>query len=429
VVDGTLDLTELFNQLTRIYNKYDRWADSLQEILNTTADLNSIIVNSRYIFDNPIIIINANFQYLAHSEFSTSQVNELSIKSWGNADSTELPLDSFNAFLQNHEISTHVREPLLIKMFGTTTLNVNLFENGEYSGCVTIDYQHRPYRQSDDVLARYLGQTIEYALKKYSYATASEQSALRQALMNLLDGYQITLNQKRVIDTSYLQMQHICIRIKFHYSMRQLPISYFCNVLESDFRRSVAFEYDNSIVAFIEISDEQVADLSYLSLLQKKIAPIITTTEGSIGISDPFSDIYRGRLYYMQACAALENGRLFDPSICFYPFKKYILRELLINAVGDLPLEMYYTEGLRRLHEHDEVSPVSYLDTLKTYLDNNMNVTKTSADLYLNRSTLLERLARIKRELGSDLTDPNERLLFQILLYADKLHLMLHESK
>ena len=141
-----------------------------------------------------------------------------------------------------------------------------------------------------------------------------------------------------------------------------------------------------------------------------------------MGISDPFHDIYQARPYYYQACAAVENGQLFHSDKMFYPFRDYALRELLINAIGNLPMEMYYTQGLQNLMRHDLDSQVSYMETLRIYLDCNMSVTKTTAKLYLNRSTLIERLARIKRELNCDLEDPEQRLLLQILLKAQQIH-------
>lgn len=117
----------------------------------------------------------------------------------------------------------------------------------------------------------------------------------------------------------------------------------------------------------------------------------------------------------------MENGQLFHPGEGFYAFQNYALRELLINAIGNLPMEMYYTEGMRRLKQHDEKSPVSYIETLRVYLDNNMSVTKATAKLFINRSTLIERLSRIKRELNCNLEDPDERLRIQILLKAEQL--------
>lgn len=137
-----------------------------------------------------------------------------------------------------------------------------------------------------------------------------------------------------------------------------------------------------------------------------------------VGASDFFQDIYRSQLYYLQACSALDNGRLFEPGKRFYRFQDHALTELIINALGKLPIEMYYSDGFRRLVEHDVGSTVSYIETLRAYLDKNMSITKTTAILYINRSTLLERIGRIKRELGTDLKDPDERLRLEILLKA-----------
>lgn len=61
-------------------------------------------------------------------------------------------------------------------------------------------------------------------------------------------------------------------------------------------------------------------------------------------------------------------------------------------------------------------------ETLRVYLKHNMSATKTAEALYLNRSTLLERLSRIKSLLDSDLSDPDERLRLQILLKALEIH-------
>ena len=411
-----------FNLISRIYNRFDRWSEALREILDGTASLNDMITCSRDIFDNPIVVLNANFHYLAHSDFSFMELAKMDRVSWGGKGSTGLPLESLNEFMELHDLSTNVKEPLLLKLPGSTTLNVNLFENGEYSGCMSIDYQNRHYRESDNVLAVYLAKMMQLALRRYSTALDNDQSKLRQALMDIVEGLQVSLSQRRTIDTSYLQQEHICVKIKFRSPLVQLPVKYLCNAIEDEFRRTVAFEYDSSIVCFIEVSQEQAEDQSYLSLLKKRLTPLLRAFDSSVGISDPFHDIYHARPYYFQACAALENGQLFHPEETFHDFQEYALRELLINAIGNLPMEMYYTEGMRRLKQHDEKSPVSYIETLRTYLDCNMSVTKTTAKLYVNRSTLIERLARIKRELNCNLEDPEERLRIQILLKAEQLH-------
>ena len=148
-----------------------------------------------------------------------------------------------------------------------------------------------------------------------------------------------------------------------------------------------------------------------------------------IGASDAFRDVYSARLYYHQASAALENGMLVDPTKKYYHFQDYALTELIINSLGKMPTELFFTDGMRRLAEHDAEAPVSYMDTLREYLDQNMSMTRTSAALYVHRSTLLERIGRIERELDTDLKDPDERLRIQILLKAMQIHKRINERK
>lgn len=179
-----------------------------------------------------------------------------------------------------------------------------------YSGCLSIDYRNRKYRESDKQLAIYLAEMIQLALRRYSSVSGSDQSRLRQALMDIVDGVQVTLNQRRTIDTSYLEQEHICVKIKFRSPLVQLPVKYLCNAIEDEFRRSVAFEYDESLICFIEISRQQAEEESYLTLLQKHLTPLLRAFDSSVGISDPFHDIYHARPYYYQACAAVENGQL-----------------------------------------------------------------------------------------------------------------------
>ena len=95
-----------------------------------------------------------------------------------------------------------------------------------------------------------------------------------------------------------------------------------------------------------------------------------------------------------------------------------MLMELLSNALGGLPAEAYYPAGLKKLLAHDAVSGVSYLETLRVFLEENLNYNRTAEVLYIHRSTLTDRISRIQRELGLDLSDPNERLQLMILFKA-----------
>ena len=61
---------------------------------------------------------------------------------------------------------------------------------------------------------------------------------------------------------------------------------------------------------------------------------------------------------------------------------------------------------------------ISYVETLRVYLECNASVSKAASALYVHRSTLMERLQRIRRELDVDLDDPDVQLHLRLLLKA-----------
>ncbi|WP_165443639.1 CdaR family transcriptional regulator [Olsenella sp. Marseille-P4559] len=157
--------------------------------------------------------------------------------------------------------------------------------------------------------------------------------------------------------------------------------------------------------------------------LVRRLLPLLTSMEMRAGMSDHVSSLLEAKAYFLQASIALENGSLIDPAAPpLYRFQDYALTEMVVNSVGKLPLEMFYTRGLRALLVHDSESGISYTKTLACFLAHNMNVTRTARALYIHRSTLIERLDRIRELLGEDLANPDVRLRLELIFKAMELH-------
>ncbi len=420
---GVIQITEkvelplVFNLLTEIYNKYDAWSEELQAVLNSSGQIRDMVSYSQKIFDNPILVLDANFHFLVHSDYSGIDLAEWEKTLSRHSGDGDLPLPLLGAFLEHGELSTEETDAMLINILDSSTLCVNLFQDKVYSGCLIVDYRQRTHRPSDDALAKYLAGMIEMALRRYSSAASGGRSSLRSVLQRLVNGLN-DMEQKWVLEGRQSGQEYICTKTQFSRRLAQLPIGYICSVVEKTFPNSAAFEQDGAIVCFVETAALLEKGKSCLQVFQKNVTSMFSTLNFDIGISDPFRDIYSAQLYYLQACSALESGKIFAPEEHFYLFQDYVLTELIVNAMGRFPVELYYSDGFRRLVEHDKTSNVSYVETLRVYLEKNMSITKTTASLYINRSTFLERIARIKRELGTDLQAPDERLRLEILLKA-----------
>lgn len=95
---------------------------------------------------------------------------------------------------------------------------------------------------------------------------------------------------------------------------------------------------------------------------------------------------------------------------------------MLNECTGGLSEQSLYTDSLLSVIQYDKQKNTDYLHTLEVYLKNEMSISKTAADLYLHRNSLLKRLDKLKQLLNSDLEDPEEKLYYRICLAMHKSH-------
>lgn len=116
---------------------------------------------------------------------------------------------------------------------------------------------------------------------------------------------------------------------------------------------------------------------------------------------------------YFETRCALETGiELEENETCYY-FDSVVLSFLLSNSCGDFSSQMIVSPGLVRFARKSEEG-VDYLETLRVYLENECSTTKTARLLYVHRSTLDDRINRIKKYVNLD--TPEDRLYLRICL-------------
>ena len=403
-VPETENIFRVFNIVQEIFNKYEAWEAELSRILRRSASLQELLEASRVIFNNPMLLIGSDFSYLAYTEHDYLQ-NQLGIR----LDSPAFDPDLLDAFLSLHELATDIKEPLLLSLMGRSTLSVNLFDVDDFLGCITVFGEYRDFRSSDIQLCQFLAENIRQAFLLKPHL-AGDRSSLRRSLLHIISGQPLSQEQRNVIIRYGDHGDLVCVAFRPAPDSRPLPSGYVLSLIEEQFKDSLAFEYDSGIAAVIPV--EQGIGPQLASLLQK--------LRLICGVSHPFPDLHESAYAYYQASSALDTGTGIAPGGSIYRFEDYILPLLLRNATADIPARYFYIEGLSRLAAHDACAPVSYLDTLKNYLDSSMSIAETARKMNLHRSSLIDRLNRITQILDCDLTDPNQRLAIQIVLSAEQ---------
>lgn len=151
----------------------------------------------------------------------------------------------------------------------------------------------------------------------------------------------------------------------------------------------------------------------YAVLHQEKIVGILRTREQT-PYSQPLLKSFGDTVSRMGYCAGLSN-----------PFTRLTqLQDYLRQAVYALEqihatterLILFRDYALSCMLEHDRRKSSEYFQTLDLFLQNETSITRTAEALFIHRSSLLKRLDKIYRILGSTLTQPDERLYLRICI-------------
>lgn len=419
VIRNKADFFKVFHTLQQIYDRYDEWEKTLYQDLLDDIDINRIIADSADILKRPVFVLDKSFKYIA----SASASGTPNVRGFLNSQ-------SLNEFMNDSDMMTERKGAILLELAGGRFLCVNLFNKEDaYEGCLCIEEGGLPFSSGDEGLAEFLAGILETALEHSPEMINDEQSSMKGLLQSLMMELPISPAQRLILNAANRRDSYAALDLHFSDQSSQIPGGYVCDIFEETFPASYAFVYDTGIAGFINVSllqDEKTGD--YRPELVKRLTDLTGRLYLKAGISNDFDDLFDIRIHFSQAQSALENGSLLDPGKTVCWFHDYALTEMIINSLGGLPVEAYFPQGLREIRRHDESSGVSYMETLRVFLQENMSYTTAARKLYIHRSTLIDRIARIEKELHIDLSDPDQRLLLENLMKAIELEKKIRQN-
>ncbi len=128
-----------------------------------------------------------------------------------------------------------------------------------------------------------------------------------------------------------------------------------------------------------------------------------------VGVSRVFAGMDALSMALIQADAALDQGEADDPLRWYYRFGDYALSWLVDRARGELPPESVGHPAVSTLLEYDAEHGTDLLNTLRVFMRDRFNATEAARNLFVARSTLLNRLDRIAELTQLDLDDADDR--------------------
>jgi len=174
---------------------------------------------------------------------------------------------------------------------------------------------------------------------------------------------------------------------------------------------------DGMIIVIKELSPGENAES--LENAAKVLVDMLNTeamTQAWVGYSDIADDLNQLPGAYQEALTALTVGKIFYSERNIFPYSRLGLG----NLIYQLPLpvcekfiaETFHGETLDSLDEETYV-------TIRTFFENNLNLSETARQLYVHRNTLVYRFEKLQKKFGLDLRTFRDSLTFQLAIMVN----------
>lgn len=403
---------EVFNAVLSIFEKYEAWEKSLDNILMSNADVHELIQVTAPLLMNDITVIDKDLRVIAAASYRrNSEGRPEEIRHAAPLDA--MPLEFARKYCRRHNELKDRRRPFFAD---EGCYCFNLFLDDQYWGNASLYPQLMPLRPSDPYIFDILATAILKALRINAISINSQATILEQLAWKLLEHDDVDYEKLSNYEAEHPDMpqgRFICLYIPLQQDSRKMSPDYMSQTIRKRVPDLIVFQLEDHLAGIADFAGSASGVTGFQDQLQKSL----TELGLQAGISNRFHHLRNIRSYYQQALCALELGVTVKSDDPTYYFCDYALRYLMINSSGVFPSKYLCPPGLLTLRRYDEASDVDYWDTLRCYLDAERNIAHASKMLKIHRNTMVQRVERIQSLLEMDLDDPMNRLWLRVAMW------------
>ncbi|MDR3602358.1 MAG: helix-turn-helix domain-containing protein [Desulfosporosinus sp.] len=410
IILQTEDTKQVLNDILNAFDYYNDWFENLHEQIASGCSLQYLIDCGRDFFDEIISVADPAYSINALSIPETYDMSgdffqdmlynktmQLDIIMEINRDSRIREVNRKDAYIIDNKLLPH------------RSICSNLVFNNQHFGWITMMEQNHPTTQGRlDAFSAY-AEMIVYWLTYNK--TQNEFKSYQQFFLDLLNGLpgtQTAINQhfqaigwnpsddKMIVSINCIVKKDIMLTLS--------------RLIEKWFPACLGIFYEDLIVVICNLALMNKSDFML------KFKEISTPCECFCGISYIFDDTAQAPLYFEQTIIAAKYGN----------HKPGSLNECSDHAVAyglDIVKQNVRTDikhpAIKILQKYDENTNSDLTVTLKTFLENERNYTKTANVLFIHKNSLKYRLSRINDLTGIDLDSYETRLHLLFSFYLD----------
>lgn len=434
LIETSLPLFKLYNQVQDCVHRFLHWDASLQEVIYENAGLQRMLdCASGMMGHATLLLVNAGYKAIAASycpdvkdptaeelkangyhSFDTIQMihRQKPVKSGPNMEYVEYISDASGNYTTVH----------LIRYQGNLAARLCIILNGSTPDPCTADLA--------EILARYVARYM-FSHQGADYGSNSEFGALAADLIEcrLTDPAELEqrLKQIRLAVRRYYHVMLVAFSEELDRTV--IPWNYIISQLEYIFPYSNITTYQGAILLIIR----KTKRTSRLPYDESRLLPLLEQYNGFAAIGNASEFLTSLPPVYYQTREALRLGRVMNPlqRVFYYEdYSVYHMVELAAESarqqIGSRNLVHLCNNAMIALVLYDKKKGTNLTEVLYTYLAHERNTSEAAKALYVHRNTMLYKIRQIEEIIGDSLDNPllRERLLFSyhVLEYMRLYH-------
>ena len=171
---------------------------------------------------------------------------------------------------------------------------------------------------------------------------------------------------------------------------------------------------DSGIIVIRELSstesDEDMEDIAFMLV---DMLGTEAMTQDWVSYSNTADDLLQLSNAYKEAKTAMEIGKIFYSEKNVFSYRKLgigrLIYQLPVSVCEMFIQEVFGSESLDSLDSET-------LAIIRTFFENNLNLSETSRQLYVHRNTLVYRFEKIQKKFGLDLRTFEDALTFKLAM-------------
>lgn len=186
------------------------------------------------------------------------------------------------------------------------------------------------------------------------------------------------------------------------------------NIFSARTRDFITSVDDSGIIVIRELSstesDEDMEDIAFMLV---DMLGTEAMTQAWVSYSNTADDLLQLSNAYKKAKTAMEIGKIFYSEKNVFSYRKLgigrLIYQLPVSVCEMFIQEVFGSESLDSLDSET-------LAIIRTFFENNLNLSETSRQLYVHRNTLVYRFEKIQKKFGLDLRTFEDALTFKLAM-------------